>query len=317
VIPGKDAAIRSHVTLSSNLSGHASCCQPRRAGMLFVPIDRFIGRRIYRGSRPVGSIIFGSRVPSSHYRCVPRESGIAVHSRECIGRGADLRGSRPALVSAPVARVRPSLVSEGTTVYFPPVRERRYRQGTPESLGCRCLAAKPAPGCRPLGGHRVSPLFEASTFLPSTPHFSRGETFCRGKGRTCTKHVSRTCPSSPSGKCDAITTGALGKRPARDLHADARVSFFLSAITRVFGALSSWKGTACTGCVTERTRTSAAMEAYLGSLALPGGAWNGNHDLHRRFLATTMLVRSPASAYWALASFPYQKVGRLSPLPSW
>jgi hypothetical protein len=149
--------------------------------------------------------------------------GFAVHSRECFGRGADRRGSRPVLLSAPVARERPSPISEGITVYFPLVRERRYRQGVPEQPMCRCLAAKPAPGCRPLGGHRVSPLFTASIFLPSTPRSSRGETFCRGKGRTCTRHVARTRPSSPSGKCDAITTGTLGKRPARDLHADARV----------------------------------------------------------------------------------------------
>jgi hypothetical protein len=112
-------------------------------------------------------------------------------------------------------------------VYFPLGRERRYRQGVPDQPLCQCLAAEPAPGCKPLGGHRVSPFFTASNLLPSTPHSSRGETFCRGKGRTCTRHVARTRPSSPSGKCDAITTGTLGKRPARDLHADARVSFLI------------------------------------------------------------------------------------------
>jgi hypothetical protein len=71
VISGEDAAIRSQAIpfgRPERAREQAPASENRRAS---VPIYRFIGRRIYRDSRPVGGNAIGSKVPSSHHRCVP------------------------------------------------------------------------------------------------------------------------------------------------------------------------------------------------------------------------------------------------------
>jgi hypothetical protein len=72
VISGRDAASCSQATLASSSSGHASRCWPRNANTLQCPFTASIGRRIQRGSRPVGGNVPGSGVPSSRGQRVPR-----------------------------------------------------------------------------------------------------------------------------------------------------------------------------------------------------------------------------------------------------
>jgi hypothetical protein len=163
--------------------------------------------------------------------------GVAAEcSREHHGQGTDRCKSRLASDSAKIARVRPLELPRGVhRVLSPHVAVQSHRfcfQG----IGTARVDTRAARKPWGVGSADTLPTLPATDFSPVAA-VTREKVVHR---HTCRRrpdasrrrnHVARTWRGGRRifliRKVRATAAGTLGKRPARDLHADARVSFLI------------------------------------------------------------------------------------------
>jgi hypothetical protein len=219
VIPGSGAVVEnSHVALSSNrVDTRVSPVSEHRRPSASID-HAFYRKENLRDSRPVAGNITCNGVPSNRCQVSCPFVDMIVHSRECHGWKIDSHHSRIGVAFYFRSLASGHYHSRGNHRVLPTLAWSRYRPRIPDQSRCRCLAAKPAPGCRPLGEHRVMLVLRGIIFL-SPPRASRTGRLASGwKGRTCTKHVARTCSSSLSGSAIQSCSDAREAIVVHDLH---------------------------------------------------------------------------------------------------
>ncbi len=191
----------------------------------------------------VAASIIGKQVPATLTDTISIIV-MTLRSRERPGRGIDRCESRPAPVSTPIVRERPLDIPRWiqrvpSPMSVTPINDAGVPDHSPAPMpfGKTRIDTRASQEAPPRAGFPGTHHLLPTTGLLAPGGVVRGRVAHHHTRRRHPdaswrrNHVARTwregCRTSLFREMRAITTGTLGKRPARDLHADARVSFLI------------------------------------------------------------------------------------------